>query len=183
MVGIELSTPGITTRHGDEALEWTIQDFGALGEIVGALGVVATLAYLALQIRQNTLAMRSAAVNATITALREPRQSIFESEEMTSIFAAGNSNPNALDEMSQLRYRLVMQNIVDAMLEIYSQTLSTNFSPETWFTQGVTLVERILSTNGGRWFWQNYANTYPSSFRAEVDRVLQSLEAASPPQE
>ena len=164
-------------------MDWTIQDFGALGEVVGALGVIATLAYLALQIRQNTLAMRSAAVNATITALREPRQAIFESEEMTSIFFAGNNNPNALDEVSQLRYRLVMQNIVDAMLEVYSQTLSTNFSPETWFTQGVTLVERILNTNGGRWFWKNYANTYPPSFCAEVDRVLQGLDAASRPGE
>jgi len=160
-------------------VEWTIQDYGALGEIVGAVGVVVTLAYLALQIRRNTQTIRTAAVNATNIALREPRQSIFGTEEMTHIFLTGNKNPEELDEVSLLRYRLVMQNVVDAMLETYSQTSITNFSPETWATQGVTLVERILITTGGQWFWEAYADTYPPSFRAEVDRILQDSVAAS----
>jgi len=160
-------------------VEWTIQDYGALGEIVGGVGVVATLAYLAWQIRQNTLTIRTAAVNATIIALREPRQSIFGSEEMTHIFLTGNKKPDELNEVSLLRYRLVMQNVVDAILNTYSQTFITNFSPETWATQGVTLVERVLNTNGGKWFWEIYADTYPPSFRAEVDRVLQDSVAAS----
>jgi len=35
----------------------TITELGALGEFVGAIGVVITLIYLAIQIRQNTRAM------------------------------------------------------------------------------------------------------------------------------
>ncbi len=35
----------------------TLQDWGAIGEVVGALAVVVTLIYLAKQIRQNTHAM------------------------------------------------------------------------------------------------------------------------------
>jgi hypothetical protein len=35
----------------------SIMELGALGEFVGAIGVVLTLAYLAIQIRQNTHAM------------------------------------------------------------------------------------------------------------------------------
>ena len=37
---------------------------GAIGEIVGAVGVIATLAYLAVQVRQNTGAIRGATLNA-----------------------------------------------------------------------------------------------------------------------
>ena len=36
----------------------TIVELGAVGEFVGAIGVVATLAYLSVQIRQNTRAMQ-----------------------------------------------------------------------------------------------------------------------------
>ena len=36
-------------------MNWTIQDLGAAGEFVGAIGVVVTLVYLAYQIRQNTI--------------------------------------------------------------------------------------------------------------------------------
>jgi hypothetical protein len=38
----------------------TIMELGAIGELVGAIAVVATLAYLAVQIRQNTRAMAEA---------------------------------------------------------------------------------------------------------------------------
>ena len=31
-----------------------------------------------------------------------------------------------------LRYQPIMMNVTEAMLEIYTQTLLTNFSPESW---------------------------------------------------
>ncbi len=47
----------------------TIQDLGALGELLGSIAVLATLVYLALQTRQNTMAIAvqvdSARVNAS----------------------------------------------------------------------------------------------------------------------
>lgn len=160
---------------------WTIQDYGAAGEFIGAIGVVVTLVYLAIQIRQNTrqlkqneLNAKTAAINATNTALREPRKAIFESAEMTEIFLLGNENPDQLDQVQSLRYRLVMQNIVDSMVEIHSQTFSTGLSEETWEAQGVSLVQRILGTNGGRQFWEVFSETYPLDFKAEVDRILSS---------
>jgi hypothetical protein len=40
-------------------MDWSIQDWGALGELVGAFAVVLTLGYLAVQIRQNTKSMEA----------------------------------------------------------------------------------------------------------------------------
>ena len=42
----------------------TIQDWGALGEIIGGFGVIITLLYLATQIRQNTKHVASASLQA-----------------------------------------------------------------------------------------------------------------------
>ena len=159
----------------------SITELGALGEFVGAIGVVITLVYLAYQIRQNTdqleqniLAAKATAVNASDIALRETRQTIFVTAEMSEIFLRGNQNPEELGEVPKLRYRLVMQNIAEAMLDMYTQTFVTGFSPETWATQGVTLVERLLGTSGGQWFWTTYADNYPLGFRSEVDRITQN---------
>lgn len=161
-------------------MEWTIQDLGAVGEFIGAIGVVVTLGYLAFQIRQNTsqlernaLTTKAAAVKASNIALRETRQSIFSSGDMSEYFLQGNEKPDELDEVQMLRYRLVMQNVTEVMVDIYTQTAVTKFSPETWATQGTTLVKRVLGTNGGKWFWVQYADNYPSTFRDEVDRILQ----------
>jgi hypothetical protein len=162
-------------------MDWTIQDLGALGEFVGAIGVIITLIYLAYQIRQNTvqlkqnaLAEKAAAVSASNMALRETRHSIYTSTEASEIYFRGNENPRDLSEVSLMRYRLMMMNIADVMLEIYTQTATTGFSPEMWETTGGKLVERVLTTGGGQWFWETFAEVYPSSFRTEVDRILQN---------
>jgi hypothetical protein len=44
----------------------TIQDWGALGELVGAVAVVATLIFLTTQIRQNTKTVRATALEAAM---------------------------------------------------------------------------------------------------------------------
>ena len=162
-------------------MEWTIQDLGALGEFVGAIGVVITLGYLAYQIRQNTVQLeqstvtaKAAAVSPSNSALRETRRSLFESTEMPEIYLRGNENPEELNEVSLLRYRLVMQNVTEVMVDIHTQTFITSFSPETWTTPGVTAVERVMCTKGGQWFWATYADNYPAPFRTEVDRILQN---------
>ncbi len=52
------------------SFDMTLQDLGNIGEFVGALGVVASLIYLALQIRQNTRQLRN---NARAIRLAEVR--------------------------------------------------------------------------------------------------------------
>ena len=78
-----------------------------------------------------------------------------------------------IQEMSQGFLATLWEGVrAHVMLDIYSQTLETNFSPESWETQGVTLVKRILGTNGGAWFWHNFEHNYPENFRNEVNRIL-----------
>ena len=152
---------------------------GVIAEVIGAIGVIMTLAYLAYQIKQNTIQLeqniitaRASAQTASNVTLRENRQSIFETSEVTEIYQTGNENPDALDTTQLLRYRLLLQNVTEVMLEIHTQALTTGFSPETWATQGITLVKRVLITPGGQWFWKGYQDNYPENFRQEVNRIL-----------
>lgn len=153
----------------------------AIGEMIGAIGVILTLGYLAYQVRQNThqLAQNertsiAAAINVSTTSYRENRRFIYTSAEVSEIVRNGMMDPESLDENDRYRFRLVLHNLVDALWDIYSQTLKTGYSPETWEMLGVRLVERALATNGGRWFWANFGDDYTGDFRAEVDRILAS---------
>ena len=152
---------------------------GAISEAIGAFGVIATLAYLAVQIRQNTiqlkqntLAAQAAALNRSNTTMHDVRASIFSSPEIAELFYKGNSNPDDLTDMERLRYRMMLLNVTDSMVDLYTQTLVTDFAPEAWNTQGVNLVKRIMGTKGGTWFWSNFSETYPEKFRSEIDRIL-----------
>lgn len=157
------------------------QALGAISEAIGAIGVIFSLIYLAYQIRQNTNQLRqneltdkAAAVNAISIGLRENRRSLFENPELTNHWLKGLAGPEQLNETESYRFRLMIQNVVDVMWDMYSQTVVTGFSPETWETYGVPLVERILSTPGGRWYWSKFRDNYVQEFRAEIDGILES---------
>ena len=154
---------------------------GAIGEMVGAIGVILTLAYLGYQIRQNTTQLEqsertaiAAAVSVSATNYRENRRYIYTSRDVASIVLKGLAGPDNLDETDLYRFRLIIQNTMDALWDLYSQTVITEFSPETWTTQGVGLVRRVFMTDGGSWFWTHHKDEYTAEFRAEIDRILSS---------
>ena len=154
---------------------------GAIGEIVGAIGVIVTLGYLGYQVRQNTTQLEqnertaiAAAVSVSATNYRENRRHIYTNRDVAGIVLQGMSDPEDLDEIDQYRFRLVIQNTMDALWDLYSQTVITDFSPETWNTQGIGLVKRVFMTDGGNWFWLHHRDEYTDEFRAEIDRILNS---------
>jgi hypothetical protein len=51
-----------------------LEALGNLGDFIGGIAVVATLVYLALQVRQNTAALRTASWQAVVAAYRESNQ-------------------------------------------------------------------------------------------------------------
>ena len=71
---------------------------GAVGEILGAAGVIATLGYLALQLRQNTRQTQASVANASAIALQGIRRSVYKSAEVTGIWLTGMSHPDELSE-------------------------------------------------------------------------------------
>ena len=52
-------------------MAWGIQDFGAMGEIVGGIGVIASLIYLGTQIRFSTKSTNAESFRQLMTAMRE----------------------------------------------------------------------------------------------------------------
>lgn len=156
-----------------------IQEVSAVANIVGAIALVITLIYLAIQIRQNTKeieentkAVRAAALHACLAYALDSRISVTSSGEMASIYTRGLANPGSLDAIETVRFRLTMANIVDTFFNMYTQTKMSGFSPETWESQANS-ARRVLSTAGGRWFWNNYRSEYNANFRKEIDTLLE----------
>ena len=91
---------------------------GAVAELVGAIGVVASLVYLAFQIRQstsqmqhNTRALELAALDTTIQHGLEVRSLILGSDALTDSWLQGCDNYSNLDKASRVRFNLIAQSV------------------------------------------------------------------------
>ena len=89
----------------------SLQDFGNLGEIIGALAVVISLVYLAIQIRQNTAQMRE---NSQISRLLLQEnfvsgqegffRALLTNEEMFRVWRLGSAKTDELSEDDRERF-------------------------------------------------------------------------------
>ncbi len=84
----------------------TIQDLGALGELLGSVAVLATLIYLALQTRQNTMAIAAQLDAAAISANQRLWLTGITSTELLEALAEDRTVSRTINEERRGRYWL-----------------------------------------------------------------------------
>ena len=81
---------------------------GAVGEILGAVGVIVTLGYLAHQIRQNTNATRSQSVQSLAESGATMNAMIVEKPDVAQMFLTGMSDYRSLSTEDRLRFTFLI---------------------------------------------------------------------------
>lgn len=84
------------------------QLLGNYGEFVGAIAVVVTLAYLAVQIRQSTGATRAASHHAIVEALNRGNLAQAEDAELAQIWVSGSENRGGLNDAERQRFDMLL---------------------------------------------------------------------------
>ena len=81
---------------------------GAIAELVGAAGVIATLGYLALQVRQNTISTRTSSYQAVVEAISEWTRALGMEPGVAQMFVTGLSNIDALSQEERTRFGFIL---------------------------------------------------------------------------
>ena len=66
----------------------SVQDLGSLGELIAAIATVATLIYLALQIKNNTKAVKSSALESSGSRSMEISKLVSGNDEVAKVVMA-----------------------------------------------------------------------------------------------
>lgn len=109
----------------------SIAELGALGEFVASFGVLATLFYLASQMRQNTRALRLNTANVVTEELQQMFALLSSDESLANIFLEAGQNPD-LSGVSKVRYYTFTSNILRVGENGYLGNREQAISPEHW---------------------------------------------------
>ncbi len=117
----------------------TIQDLGALGELLGAVAVLATLVYLALQTRQNTMAIKAQIDSARYASVQDLLLTEVTSTELQDALAEDRVHDLTINQARRSSYWAVhMHRLQRTMID--SRRLGV---PNT---TGVRNVRRLFSS-------------------------------------
>jgi hypothetical protein len=123
----------------------TLQELGSLGEFVGALGVVGSLAYVAFQIRQNTRSLRTASFQALMQSSTWENRVIAQNPALAELYLRGLDSYRELDTADQLRFSSLMYNLIwhfEITLSLYREGVSTDTRLEAQLASVLDDLER-----------------------------------------
>jgi len=144
---------------------------GAIAEALGAVGVIATLGYLAVQIRANTAAMRAEARRTNVGQAVFSSVTIGSNKEATSILRRGLGDPAALDTDERVQFAFLLAAIV-GQAGVSFEEFELGIIDLASFDSTSNQALQMLKTPGGRDFWKLFGETFPAGFQARVDREL-----------
>jgi len=149
---------------------------GNVGDFLGGVGVLVTLVYLAIQIRQNTNSARAATYQAATAALSEWTSAIGRDPVATGIFMRGSQNPEQLNETEHAQFSLLTVSILRHYENIHFQYSSGALDPGTW--EGwASRMHGNVATPGTKAIWQGQRTAFSSEFRAFIDAGLVAAES------
>lgn len=151
----------------------SIQDMGSIGELIGAVAVIFSLIYLAMQIRQNTKAVRIQTYQAIMDASNRLGDSLAE-RNVDAIYRKGRKDPDSCSEEEMAQFMLIAGQVVNLYEGLYlhhqSGAIDDDFFENRWKT-----FHRMMHQPGFRRMWKrsrDYGGYYALSFTRAVDRLV-----------
>jgi len=159
------------TRAREGLRKVTLQDLGSIGEIVGAIATVATLIYLARQIRANTSAVQSAAAQSVHEAFATWYRMLAADAHLSQLVTNGLRDYALLSETDRARFVSTFMAFLSCSQDAFIKWREGSLSRALWSGWELVMMNLLLSP-GGRAFWQERGYLFGDEFRGHVEQDL-----------
>jgi hypothetical protein len=142
-------------------------------QVVGTLGVIVSLVFVGLQIRQNTGALQRNEHNSTMSQWTVIRMAIAGDREIAELMTGGLHGGRELDAADRLRLEHMLAEYAWASFHIWDRTQRGVFPKGTFEATAGPLLANVLRTPRGRAWWEGAKGAgFIPAFAADVDAVL-----------
>ena len=146
----------------------TLQDLGNLGEFLGSIGVIGSLVYLAMQIRQNTRSVRSAAYQAAVASTVDVATSFATSEALSEAFFKGFREYETLKGPERHRFGAYAYGLFRSYENLFYQHAQGAIEEDLWLGFR-NMLQRDINVTGFAAWWDRERDIYSSEFQRYVE--------------
>ena len=149
----------------------TLNDLANIGQVIGAIAVVISLIYVALQIRQNTNAVRSATAQTVHEHFAKWYHLVAADDELAQIVAKGLRDYTSLSEKEKVRLVATFMAFLSYSQNAFLKWREGLLAPALW--RGWELViMNLVCAPGGTAFWKERAYMFGDEFRQYIESDL-----------
>src|SRR5581483_7014171 len=123
-----------------------------VAQVVSAIAVIISLVYLAIQIRQNTQAVRNSTHHALTVTRLDYIALVVQNPDLSRILRLGSQDLNALNDDERQRFHLLMYYLFSAGENFYYQNRQGVLDAEQWERWSATLRHYFTQPGIRTWF-------------------------------
>jgi hypothetical protein len=128
----------------------TIAELGSVGELVGAIATVATLAYLAIQIRSTTRAVRTASAQSVHESFATWYRMLAADSELSDLTTKGLRDYSSLTESEKGRFISVSMAILLCSQDAFIKWSEGSLSQDLWSGWEFVIMNLLLAPGAWR---------------------------------
>ena len=145
-----------------------LNDLANIGDFLGGIGVVVSLLYLAIQIRQNTSAQRSNSRLGTTRTMTDWFSIVMSDGELVRIFNDGFLDTDSLSSADRSRFIWMIAALTSRMDEMFSQYKVGLIDEELWTEYRGTMASFLENQVIKEW-WDSGVAVFDRDFRVEIE--------------
>jgi hypothetical protein len=148
-----------------------LQGLANIGELITGLAVPISLVYVAMQVRQNTLSLRTENYSRALDRISSMQAHLSLNGELSVLFSKGATDPAALSPAQRIQFTWWAYELFGAFEFIFHQAESRAMPAEVWERWSST-ARWWLSFPGIRAWWMARPTPFSASFTAFVEANL-----------
>ena len=148
-----------------------LEDLGNAGDFIGGIAVVATLLYLAIQVRHNTASVRAASRQDVVESFRSFNRLLLEAEGLPEVFLRGLVEYPDMEQPDRLKFGAHMSDHLLHFQGAFALRDSGILDAETYEAY-LDFFAMFLSTPGGAAYWSEFRAICPVRAAGAVDTRL-----------
>jgi hypothetical protein len=149
----------------------TLEQLALLADILGGVGVIASLLYLAFEIRRQGQLNRVNAVVQLADKWSGFMTPIHDDAGLSAIWLKGVSDFDELNDVDKLRFSAYFGRVLKTSESLYIQLLNGTLDRMTW--RGIERVIRdIILLPGSQQWWKTRQHWYSDEFQALIAGLI-----------
>lgn len=152
---------------------------GAVAELVGAIGVVASLAYLAVQIRSNTKSAQAATYQGLAQSVRDTNREVFTNPETASFLERALTTDDTFDPVEQRRWLAYCSAQFRHYDNVFHQHQMGSLR-DSEFRSLTAVAHFNLRSARLRQTWRGMRGMFEDPYRSFIDEIAERAEKSPP---
>jgi hypothetical protein len=145
-----------------------LEQLASLGNILSGLGVIATVIYMSIEVRNNTSAVRSSAFQQVVNSFASISFDIAKDKNLTELFLRAGRNSAALDEVERTQYNFMLLSFLRRAENVYFQSEVRTLHERHWSGIRASIVW-VMASPGARSSWREIKDRFNPQFSAFID--------------